>query len=131
MFRMRHTGSNKGFSLVEAILAMTILGIATAGILTSFSAAMIAGKLAEDYAVADSLTGMLKAQVRANMFNPLLPNSGTFASYPNFSWQVNYTVSSIESLYQVEMIVAWRRGSRQHVVRQYTFHYQQVDLTAV
>lgn len=131
MFKMRRQHHKNGFSLVEAILAMTILGIATTGILTSFSAALIAGKLAEDYAIADSLSGMLQAQVRADMFNPLTPNMGTFTSYPGFSWQVSYTLSSVESLYQVEIIVTWQRGSRQHMVRQYTFHYQPIDLEAV
>lgn len=127
----RNRFRNSGFSLVEAILAMTILGIATAGILTSFSAAMIAGKLAEDYATADTLAGMLKAQVRTDLLDPLMPNSGTFTNYPGFAWQVKYTLTSMDYLYQVEIIVTWQRGQKQHTLRQQTLHYQTPDLAAV
>lgn len=122
---------NKGFSLVEAILAMTILGIATAGILTSFSAAMIAGKLAEDYATADTLAGMLQAQVRADLLDPQTMNTGSFTDYPDYSWQVNYTTTTMDYLYQVEILVTWQRGQKEHTLRQMTLHYQTPDLSAV
>jgi prepilin-type N-terminal cleavage/methylation domain-containing protein len=129
--KTRTSRNHKGFSLVEAILAMTILGIATAGILTSFSASLIAGKLAEDYATADTLAGMLKAQVRADLLDPLTANTGSFTNDPDFTWQVNYTTTTMDFLYQVEIIVSWQRGQKQHVLRQQTLHYQTPDLSAV
>ncbi len=120
-----------GFSLVEAILAMTILGIAAAGILTSFSSAMIAGKLAEDYAAADSVARTIKAQVRADMLDPFMNYSDTSSSYPDFSYQVSFTSTTTTDLYRVEITVTWQRGQRQHTVNQVTYHYQPLEEAAV
>ena len=102
---------------------MTILGVAVTGILTTFSSAMLAGKLSEDYSVVANLMGDLRAQVRCNLVAPTEENAGTFSEYPQFAWQILYYYTDIDDLYQVEMIIRWMRGNREYQVRQITYHY--------
>ena len=111
------------FSLVEALLAMTILGVAISGILTTFSAAMIATKLSQDYALVSNLMGELRTQLRADLLDPTMINEGNFAGYPDYSWQVNFFYTEVENLYQVELQIQWQRGNRPHRVQYVTYHY--------
>ncbi len=114
--------SKASFSLVEALLAMTILGIAISGILTTFSAALVAGRVSEDYATVASLMNELRTQVRTNMLSPDQVNEGQFASHPEFSWRVTYFYTDIENLYQVQYAVYWTRGRRDYQVVYDSFH---------
>ncbi len=113
----------QGFTLVEALLAMTILGIAVTSILTTFSSSLVAGKVSEDRALVTLLMDDLRSYVRSGMFSPMQINQGTFSQYPEYSWQVTYTMSETQNLYQVEMMIQWMRGSRQNTVRMVTYHY--------
>lgn len=117
------TGRKASFSLVEALMAMTILGLAVSGIMTSYSSAVVAGKISEDHALVYQLMERLKAQVRIQILTPYEVNSGTFTDYPQFRWQVNFYTTNITDLYQVDMIVAWRRGNKDNEVVFSTYHY--------
>ncbi len=121
MNRTRH--NKKSFSLVEALLAMTILGVAISGILTTFSSAMVAVKVSEDYSTASNLMGELRTQLRANLFDPGIVNEGTFLNYPDFSWKVTYNPTEIESLYQAMLVIQWKRGNRNYIIDYVTYHY--------
>jgi type II secretory pathway pseudopilin PulG len=125
---LKNKHSNQAsFSLVEALLATTILGISVAGILTTFSSAMLMSKLSEDYSIASSLMGELHTYVRSNQFTPYETNSGTFQqTYPQYSWQVNYLPCDKSDLYQVEMIIIWQHGSRVYDLTYHTYHYYTV-----
>ncbi len=120
---------NKGqrsFSLVEALLAMTILGVAISGILTAFSASMVAGRISQDYALAATMMEELKTHVRANLLSPLEVNEGTFTNHPDFSWQVQYFYTDMENLYQVNLMIAWVRGGRELTLNYTTYHYVEI-----
>ncbi len=122
----KRTGESRGntaFSLVEALLAMTILGIAVTSILTTFSASIMTGKLSEDYSIAASLIGELHGYVRTNQFSPYETNEGEFTTQAGFRWTVTYLYTDMTDLYQVEMKVMWKRGSREHELKHITYHY--------
>jgi len=122
-FTSRKTRKNQSFSLVESLLAMTILGLSVTSLMTTFSSALLVGKLSEEYSFAASLMGELHTQVRANLLSPLEDNRGTFTQYPRFSWQVNYFYTDSPNLYQVELVIQWNRGNRQRELKQVTYHY--------
>lgn len=109
--------------MVEALLAMTILGIAATAIMTTFSGSLIAGKTSQDYAVASMLLDDLRAYVRTDMLTPVTENQGAFTNYPNYAWEVIYTLSEVSNLYNVEMIIVWQRGMRMNRISATTYHY--------
>jgi len=129
-FSVKRTVESRGdaaFSLVEALLAMTILGIAVTSILTTFSASILTGKLSEDYSIAAMLIGELHGNVRTNQFSPYETNEGEFTTQAGFKWTVSYLYTDITDLYQVEMKVMWKRGSREHELKHTTYHYCSMD----
>jgi len=108
---------------VEALLAMTILGVAVTSILTTFSASLVASKISQDYALASTLMDELRAELRTDMFLPTDVNQGNFTSYPEFQWKVDYYYTEIDKLYQVQLTVAWMRAGQEHTLQYYTYHY--------
>ncbi|MBN2327528.1 MAG: prepilin-type N-terminal cleavage/methylation domain-containing protein [Candidatus Omnitrophica bacterium] len=123
--------SNASFSLVEALLAMTILSIAVTSILTTFSTAIMVGKLSEDYSIAATMMEELHAYVRTNQLSPFETNQGEFILHPEFTWIVMYYYTDITDLYQVEMQVMWRRGSRERSMKYTTYHYFRLSETSM
>ncbi len=118
------------FTLVEALAAMTIMGIAIASILTTFSAALIASKLAEDYSISTSMMTELRTHVRADLFSPLDINQGTFTNHPGYTWSATYTPTDSTNFYIVEMTIEWVRGDREYTRTAMTYHYYSGSTTA-
>ncbi|HOJ61229.1 MAG TPA: type II secretion system protein [bacterium] len=125
-FTIYKTRRTRSFSLVEALLAMTILGISVTSLMTTFSSALLVGKLSEEYSIAASLMGELHTQLRANLLSPLDINEGTFTLHPRFAWQVNYLYTDLPNLYEVELVILWTRGNRQQALRHRTYHYYEI-----
>jgi len=113
----------RSFSLVEALLAMTILGIALGGILTTFSSALLVGKLSEEYSLASSMMGTLQSNLRSGMLDPMEINEGAFPEHPGFNWKVTFILTDMENLYQIEFLVHWIRGNADRELRHVTYHY--------
>lgn len=111
------------FSLVEALAAMTIMGIAIASILTTFSAALVASRVAEDYSISTAMMTEVRSHVRADLLSPLETNQGTFTSHPGFSWSAVYTPTNYANFYLVEMSIEWVRGDKDYKRTCTTYHY--------
>lgn len=126
--RIKRRGEHS-FSLVEALAAMTIMGIAIASILTTFSAALVASRVAEDYAVSTSMMTELRTHVRANLLSPLETNQGTFTNHPGFNWSAVYTPTNYTNFYLVEMSVDWIRGDKEYKRTCTTYHYYTASTT--
>ncbi len=114
---------NQSFTLVEALLAVTIMGLSITSILTTFSASLVAIRTSQDYALVATLFEELKTHVRANLFSPTEMNQGNFTNHPEFTWQVEYYYSDITGVYQVQMVIAWERGTRNYTVRYDTYQF--------
>lgn len=125
MMHRRH--SEQAFSLVESILAMTILGITVAAILTTFSSALIAGRISEDQALVSTMMIELHAHVRSNLFDPTQINQGTFTDHPGFTWQATYLLTNVTNLYQVTLQIQWERGGRVRSMEYMTYHYYDLE----
>lgn len=112
-----------GFSLVEALVAMTILGIAATSIMTTFSGSLIAGKTSEQYAIAVMLMDDLHNYVRSGQITPTTENMGTFANFPQYTWEVLFTLTEVTDLYQVDFFITWTRGDKIQQYQAVTYHY--------
>lgn len=102
---------------------MTILAVAAGGILTSFSAAMVAAGVSEQFAEAANLGQVLRAQLRAGMFTPYSVNTGTFTEAEGYSYTVNFTPAGLETLYEAELLVQWTDGRSNRQLRLVTYHH--------
>lgn len=115
------------FSLVEAILAMTILGIAVSSILTTFSSALLSAKIAEEYANATIMMNELRGNLRCNLLNPYDVNEGNFTLYPNFQWTVEYLETDTDNLFLVNLSIRWSHGNRNYTYKTTTYHYYDIE----
>lgn len=125
---IRNRQNQNGFTLVEAILAMTIMAIAVSGILSTFSSALIATKVAEDFSKASIMMNELRGQVRANLLSPMDINEGTSTLFPRFQWSATYQETEITSLYEVTLQIQWQQGNRTFTLKNMTYHY--IDITS-
>ena len=75
----------KGFSLVETILAMTILGIAATSIMATHFPPLVSGSLSHDYAIASILLDDLRSYVRTNMLTPEPLMKEHLPTFPNMA----------------------------------------------
>lgn len=116
-------GRRGSFTLVEAIVAMSIMAIAVTGILGSFTSALVGAAIAEDYAKASLLMQQVVTQVRAGSITPYDITQGTFSTDSRFAWSVSFTELDTDYLYQVDVIIAWRRAARAHSLKLTTYQY--------
>ena len=116
-------GHKKAFTLVEAILAMSIMAIGVTGILGSFTAALMSGSIAEDYAKASMRIQQVMTQIRAGAITPYDINQGTFSGDNKYQWAVSFTEIDINYLYEVEVTVTWTRARRQRELKLTTYQY--------
>jgi Tfp pilus assembly protein PilV len=122
-YRRVRRSRGRAFTLVEAILAMSIMAIGVTGILGSFSSALISGAIAEDHAKASLLMQQVMAQVRAGAITPYDINQGTFSGDRRFQWVASFTEMDVDYLYQVDVTIMWRRAGRQHTLKLATYQY--------
>ena len=116
----------RGISLLEAMIAMTIMGISATAILTAFSAALVSGKDAERYASAVLLAQTLNAQLRMGEFSPSEVMTGTSVD-EFYAWSVTFQETDLLDLYRVTLNVSWKRGSGLSTISVDTLHYQELE----
>jgi Tfp pilus assembly protein PilV len=102
---------------------MTIMAIGVTGILGAFSSALLGGSLAEDYAKASLLMQQITARVRSGAITPYDVTQGTFAGETRFQWTASFVETDVDYLYQVDLIVVWRRSGRQTELKLTTYQY--------
>lgn len=118
--------TSRGISLLEALLAVTIMGISLTAIMTTFTASLMSGREAELYAEAVLLLEMLDAELRMNEFSPYEMQMGT-STDGQYMWSVTFQSTDLLDLYAVTMEVTWRRGTRTRSVSLNTYHYQEAE----
>lgn len=119
----------KGFSLIEALLAMTILAIAATGVMATFSGTLVAGRTSQDFATSAMLMDDLRSYLRSGLFMPTQINQGAFTNHPDFQYEVLFTQTEIANFYQVDLTITWMRGQRQQNVSARTYHYDTMSTT--
>ncbi len=115
-----------GVSLLEALIAMTIMVVSVTGILRAFSASLVTGADAEKFAHAVLVLQMLDSQLRMGEFYPLETNTGT-TSDESYEWNVTFQSTDLTDLYRVDLTVTWRRGQSRRSITVSTYHYQETS----
>lgn len=134
--------TSSGFTLVEILVSMAILGVALIVLFELFSGALKLAKSSEDY-----LKAVLLAQKKMNAFRLVdfsmdkTEESGEFEEDPSYHWTVSSENFKTEfkrnpknlGVKKIEVVVTWNSGSRGKnfsLVRLYTpilWHYPDID----
>jgi len=112
---------NRGFTLLELMVAAVILAFGIVGILRAISAGLLSARDAGDYTTAAMLA---QAQLEQLRWDENLQSTGESEGdfgdlYPDYSWQAS--LESVElpdlddsDLTHIVLTVTWKRGKRQH-----------------
>lgn len=113
----------RGFTLIEIVVAMAILGVGLIVIIELFSGGLRLGRASEEYSRAVSLARMKLEDVSLNPYLQEGNETGEFDK--DFRWQVavkKVNILPIErppdfqplvELYQVKVDVLWKSGSKE------------------
>lgn len=109
----RDSGSS-GFSLIEVLFALALIGLALGTAATLLSNGLLAARTSDDVATALALAEEKLAS--AGVSEPLRPGAST-GTFGRFTWSVAiapYTDTAIDTprvqLYRVETRIGWREG---------------------
>lgn len=111
----RKSKAEKGFTLLELIVAIAILSFGLVGVLQAISAALAASRLAEDYSTAAILAEQKMAELSVSVEDlEAGEDSGDFGElFPRFAWSCRVEDSGVEGLLQATVVVSWRSGQRE------------------
>jgi len=108
----------RGFTLLEAVVAMTIVGLVAAAALGAFGADLRAAERAERMFPAAALARERLVQLEQIAIGPLntLPDSmarGTFDSpFEDYSWTATAALArGTDHLVELRVVVSWTTGS--------------------
>jgi len=99
---MKH---NAGFSLMEVMCAIMILGIGVVGITLGITTALSSNKEAELQTNAALLAAGQIETLRAEGYLIEGEDEGEYEDLPAYSWQQSITTTTIEGLYDVKVTV--------------------------
>lgn len=110
---------NKGFTLVEVMLATCVLSLGAVLIYESFFSALESYNYCADYLEAAPWMGekIWQAQDNLRRFGAYAPadNRGEFAlGNKNFKWELSYRLINPQ-LYQIDLTLFWQAGRRRKI----------------
>jgi len=111
----------RGFSLLEILIAFSILALSLGILLKIFSAGINNAGVAEEYTAAVQVAESLMAETGAEA--PLKPHQATGLEHDKYHWQVsvspfqfsaeNLDVTTITAeLFKIKVVVSWGEGAK-------------------
>ena len=118
---MRFASTNKGFSLVETIVASVILSATVLVVVATSSAALRTTRLNRQYETAASIIEKqlsLIDFIGIDGFIELGRMSGEVEEFePGYHWEITTTAQDIDNLYLVTITVSWLDRGRARMLR--------------
>lgn len=101
--------TNKGFTLLELILALAILSFGLIAIIGSFTAGLRASKLIQDEITAQSLAQQKMEELLMQESLTWGYSDGDFGpDYPLFCWQTEIIPQDDPDLQKITLILSWK-----------------------
>lgn len=121
----------RGFTLVEMIVATVILAVGIAGAVATFGAISRASGTAAEYDQAALLAERRLAEIETLDETPTDQDSGDFGEdYPGYKWEQEVLSTEYDDLIEVRVTVTWGNNEPRHHIDVSTY-MKPVDSTQV
>lgn len=120
-FRMTRRKDQRGFTLLETIVALTMAAITLPALLQTFSRGTKAHSLIENKTTAFYLLRLRMAEIE--MLEELEPGSeeGEFGTDSRFTWTSDVAETDTEGLYEIIVTVIWEERGRERNIELATY----------
>ena len=107
---------DKGFTLLEVIIAVAIMGASMAILLGSVNRNLVVASKSKNQSIAYSLAQQKIGEIELQGYPQVGLDQGTFEEFPGFNWYVNVLPYDIEQLgteIRIVMVdIAWDEGNK-------------------
>jgi len=111
--RSRRAARRQGFTLLEVIVSLAIMGVGLVAVLEAFSAGLRLSLQDEFLTTATFLAAGKMEEVMKETYITPGTDEGDFGDeFPDFTWTVEITDSQIEELELVTVVVYWEVANR-------------------
>ena len=109
-----NTLEQKGFTLLEVIIAVAIMGASLAVLLGSVNKNLVQASQSKNQFIAQTLAQKIITEVELEGYPEVGQDQGTFENFPGFNWYINVIPYEIELL-EVEIRIVtvdigWNEG---------------------
>jgi len=107
-FTLSHFHTCNGFTLIEVMIAITIIAIALVVILHSYGLGVSMANESQDFSLATLLAQRKMAEIELEGFPKVGGEEGDFGeAYPGFTWRETVIETPIEDLRKVTLTISW------------------------
>lgn len=106
----RHSSLTEGFTLLEVMIALLIIGTSFVVLLHSRNQSVVAAEYARRATVATLLASEKMGEIEHGDISASGGDSGGFEEYPGFSWKSTISETAYEHMKEVKVEVMWGDG---------------------
>lgn len=103
---------DRGFMLLEVLLASFMLAIALLVLIESLSQCIAAARSVRNYAIVETLLANKSYEFRVERPNDFDPEQGEFPDYPAFTWRRELESTDAEGLWKQTITVTWSERNK-------------------
>jgi general secretion pathway protein I len=108
--------NNKGFTLLEIVVAMAIAAMTLPGLLRAFSDGVRSYSLIENKTTAYYLLRLKMGQVEMAGYPEVGSDEGDFGTDSRFKWATEVTESDTEGLREVKVTILWQERGQERTI---------------
>lgn len=116
MGKTKNKYGQKGFTLLEVIIAVTIMGASLAILLGAVNRNLVMASQSKNQSIAYALAQQKIGEIEMQGYPQVGQEQGTFEEFPGFDWYVNVLPYDIEQLgteIRIVMVdIAWDEGNQ-------------------
>ena len=116
MGKTKNISGQKGFTLLEVIIAVAIMGASLAILLGAVNRNLVMASQSKNQSIAYTLAQQKIGEIEMQGYPQVGQEQGTFEEFPGFNWYVNVLPYDIEQLgteIRIVMVdIAWDEGNQ-------------------